>query len=548
MNEISGILKTASGNERVTYTVVETDGQILRVASQNDPNKPQEWFDLRPMSDDPGVCANIIQSVEAKLNLSIAKPETLILTNWHNSGMVAAYGIFQLENSRFLVTDAFGGHTFSYFLNYIPADQRAALRPKDIISFLRNLTKTLILWKRAHGYISSQTVLLEYSHEMLHAGLICFLEKFPNDLLQEFEEFFRPMVYNRQLNNQQLTPDDQHAIALITLQLLAGKMGIQDPLDSDELLEKFHPLIQDPNMARFYQAKLRPTIQQLFDGAITTEKLESLCQQLENDLDQAKRLSEYIQRYANFAQESSTQLFRSTYGFVFTCAYCSSEFYSAVLECNEPCPVCRRKTELPPVSQGKICRLCHKTFSAELNVCPICQGVEQVTKTTASPEPESMVVETVGYTGLDGSEETHLKEIFLAEGQTANATQDSKEKPEEKGPPRSRSARMKSAPSKIVPIPDHPPMFSALECKYEDGDVTVIIKDAEPGDWKIQITRDEAGKQLLEQIEFHQRQKKDLSQIVPLGLEDLEDAKAVFVLVQQNKLLLDCRKLSLEDA
>lgn len=549
MNEIYGMLNTALGNERVYYTVVETDGQILRVAGKSDPNKPQAWFDLRPMSDDVNICSNIIKSVEAKLNLTIAKPEKLTLTNWHNSGMVAAYGIFQFENSRFLVTDAFGGHIFSYFLNHLEPDQRPALRPKDIISFLRNVTKTLLLWKKAHGYISSQTVLLEYSHDMLHAGLICFLEKFPENLLQEFANFFRPNLYNRLLNNRELIPDDQHSIALITLQLLAGKMGIGDPLASDELLEKFHPLIQDPNMARFYQAKLRPIIQQLFDGAITTEKLESLCQELENSLDQAKRLSEYIQRYASFTQNSVPQFFRNTYSFSFFCTYCGSEFYTATLDNTEPCPVCHRRTEIPPTSPGKICRNCHKIFSLDLSVCPECQGQSQEKPITA-PEPESMLVETVAYTGIDASEETRLKEIFLAEPAVTSSTSNTKtevaEEPSKAGPP-NRLGRGRAVPAKIIPIPDHLPVFSEITCKYEDGDVTVIIKDAEPGDWKIQITRDEAGKQLLEQIEFHQRQKKDLSQIVPMALEELEDAKDVFVLVHQNKLLLECRKLSLED-
>ncbi len=552
-NEISGILKTSDGDTKVTYTIVETDKHILRVAGQYDPNtKSQEWFDLRPMSNDPRICTSIITTIEDKLNIQIPKPEKT-LTHWHNSGMVAAYGIFQFENSRFLVTDAFGGQTFHEFLVHLKPEDRPTLGTKDIISFLRSLTKTLLLWKKSHEYISSQTVLVSYNHEILHAGLICFPDKFSRETLNEFEIVLRPPIYNRKLTNQKSMPDDQYAIALITLQLLSWDVGINEPMSSFEMLEKFRNLIQDKNMARLYQSKLRPTIQQLFEGAITIEKLEQICQDLEADLDQAKRLAENVARYATFSQDSLPQMLRGSFYFSFTCPYCNTSFPGLNAEYSEFCPICHKKSDLPLAIRTKVCRICKNEFDKETSVCPNCQGIES-TETTA-PKTETVTLDPLKIGTMEGSEEMRLNILPLEELDLEESKDKSKSSDKERTKEGSKSSgRIKPVIPRSLPTQDKLAssmqnllnQIANINCRYQDGDVTVNIEIADAGEWKFQVTRDSEGQKILEQIEYSHKIKSDLSQTISLDFEAIEEASCVFVLIYFNKQLIDRKKVMLE--
>jgi len=374
--------------------------------------------------------------------------------------------------------------------------------------------------------------------------------------------FFRPNIYCRKLVNQKLAPDDQYALALITLQLLAGDMGISQPLSSLELLDKFQPLIQDPNMAHFYQAKLKPIIQKLFEGAITTEQMQAQCTQLQKDLDDAKRLYEFVQRYAAFGIDTPPQLVRSPFYFKFRCPYCSSDF-PALTSMNTAslCPICHRKSDLPLVPHHKICRVCKNEFAENATECPVCQSQES--KVEGAPETQPAEIQANDYDlempeNLEDFAEMHLDVLPLPEIQDGpggltptSITSTDKLKPTAEVPLGKRgspSTRMMIVPEKFAAVmQDILQEMPTIDCTYQDGDINIHVKDADIGSWKFQVALDPAGKNNLEQVKYLHKQKSDIQQTIALDFEAIADATSIFVLIYQGDQLLECRKVAIEN-
>lgn len=202
--ELTGKLKHKSGEETVLYKVFETDHKILRVSRQG----REDWLDLRPLSLDNEVLSGIFEAAESKT----------VLASCHGYGMVLCHGIFRYENCDFLVTDAFGGKTFGDYLKNVSIENMPKMLAKDIITLAQDITTPLQQWKNFHGFISSQTVLIDHSKNTYHAGLMCF----PQDFIPAmYQDFLRPSLYLKKLTNNQLIADDQYALAIILLQMTA---------------------------------------------------------------------------------------------------------------------------------------------------------------------------------------------------------------------------------------------------------------------------------------------------------------------------------------
>ncbi|NUM35150.1 MAG: hypothetical protein HUU50_11435 [Candidatus Brocadiae bacterium] len=536
MIEISGYLKTKEIQEAQEYKIFETDHKILRVSNP----KTKEWYDLRPLAQGTETFASIINALESKP----------VLSNQHGYGLVVCHGVFHYENCDFLVTDPFGGYIFSDYLKGISIEDTPKFKSKDINLFILDLTSTLLRWKNFHGYISSQTMMIDKSSGSVRGGLICFPEE---SLLESHQEFLRPQIYLKKLANNQLIPDDQYALALLILQVMSLNQGIYEPLSTTEVLQKFVLFLKEKEIYRYFSFKLAPYIQKLLNGSVTIDEVHVCCQEMAKEIESGIKREEILTRALQVTDGFSIKLSRNSLYHGFSCPYCgviAPRFPNS--QGTEPCPVCKRCTVYARVLDRKICQSCKSDFDSSKEFCSNCSSGEISSISSSSLEviePLLPVLEGTGeainpLTILPGFEEIELpseKQNFVAKEETRSV-----------GKTRAfaRQEPDKREMTKAIPVMEKD--FTSMQCLCQGNNLMIEVKDANPGKWKLQIAMDEKGEKALEERDYISVEKKDLRCGIALDQKELSEQPFVFVLLYKEgeyvcnqKVLLDSKNKSI---
>ncbi len=530
MIEISGILKTKESEIAQEYKIFETDHKILRVSN----TREKEWYDLRPLSQDHETFSSIINALESKP----------VLSNQHGYGLVVCHGILTYENCDFLVTDPFGGYICSDYLRGISIENTPKLKSKDINLFILDLTSTLLRWKNFHGYISSQTMLVDKSFDFIRAGLICFPEE---SLVEKYQDFLRPQVYLKKLANNQLIPDDQYALALLILQIMSLNHGIYEPLATTEILQKFIIFLKDKEIYRFFSFKLAPYIQKLLTGSVTIDEVHAFCQEMGREIESGLKREDLLKRSLQVTEGFSIKLSRSSLYQGFSCPYCGilAPRFSAS-QGMEACPVCKRQVFYPRSLDRKICPSCKNDFDLSKEFCSSCSSGEASSISSSNLEVIEPILPVLEGTGealnpltiLPGFEEIELP----SEKQVFSSREDYREI--KKTQAFARQDPEKKEMTRGIPIMEKD--FTSMQCLSQGNNLMIEVKDANPGKWKLQISMDEKGESSLEERDYISVEKKDLRCGIAIDQKETADQPFLFVILYKEGEFLCSQKVLLD--